>query len=125
MLEVTLRNGIHAAVRRKKNIPDWYNHISLPQDSERHLASAKSSAAQDIGVTRPITPDDIVCRLPFGFWVYMLDARYRNTAATSLFIWDRHTFAGVFPNGTKGIKEVFTELKLIHAQRKSKATIRL
>lgn len=117
LLEVTLRNGIHAAIRRKKNIPDWYNHIWLTPESRRHLAAAQSSATQDVGSIRPVTPDDIICRLPFGFWVYMLDAPYRNTNTTSLYLWDQHTFSSVFPSGTKGIKAVFSELKIINALR--------
>lgn len=117
LLEVTLRNGIHAAIGRKKRHADWYNQIFLTTASLKHLATAKASAAQEIGAKRPITPDDIVCRLPFGFWVYMLDAKYRNTNTASLYLWDKHTFSTVFPNGTKGIKAVFSELKIINALR--------
>ncbi len=117
LLEVTLRNGIHTAVKKKRRQADWYNHIALPKQSQNHLAFAQSSAMADLLGIRVPTTDDIICRLPFGFWVYMLDAQYRNTAP-STHIWDRHTHANVFPNaGGNGTKAIFARLKLINTLR--------
>jgi hypothetical protein len=117
MLEVTLRNGIHSAVKNKRGQADWYNHITLSKQSKNHLALAQSSANSDLVGIRVPTTDDIICRLPFGFWVYMLDAPYRNTAP-SMHIWDRHTHASVFPNaGGNGTKAIFARLKLINSLR--------
>lgn len=117
MLEVALRNGIHTAVKNKRRQVDWYNHIALSKQSQNHLVLAKTSALADLVGIRVPTTDDIICRLPFGFWVYMLDAQYRSTAP-STHIWDRHTYASVFPNsGGNGVKAVFARLRLINTLR--------
>ncbi len=117
MLEVTLRNGIHTAVKNKRRRADWYDHIALPQQSQSHLALAQASAKADLAGIRAPTTDDIICRLPFGFWVYMLDAQYRSTTPTT-HIWDRHTYASVFPNAKgNGAKAIFARLRLINTLR--------
>ncbi len=117
LLEVTLRNGIHTAVKMKRNQADWYNHILLSPQSKNHLGAAQASAKMELSGIRVPTTDDIICRLPFGFWVYMLDAQYRSTAPLT-HIWDRDTFANVFPNsGGNGAKAVFARLKIVNTLR--------
>ncbi|WP_426212293.1 hypothetical protein [Massilia sp. TWP1-3-3] len=117
MLEVTLRNGIHAAARAKRRQIDWYAHIALTPESQRHLAAAQTSATRDLQNIRIPTTDDIICRLPFGFWVYMLSQTYRDTKpATNL--WNQFNQKTLFPHAHgMTMKAIFSRLEIVNNLR--------
>lgn len=101
MVEVALRNRINAAIC--ESFPaTWYDTLPYSQGGRESVAAAKAGAARDV-VNRALVPDDVVCRLTFGFWVNMLDPHYRNAATKSRFIWNQHRFRTAFPGSGPGL----------------------
>ncbi len=74
MLEVAMRNGIHAALTAHFGQADWYDRPSLLLTRERDdVAKAKRGIA---AAGHPIIPPRVMAALNFGFWTSILDQAY-------------------------------------------------
>lgn len=102
LIEITLRNKINHHVTQKLNRATWYDLLPTTKTSQDMVSEAKRLAAAEVS-GRPVNSDDVVCRLMFGFWAYMLDTQYRNTADPQRFIWSQHDFKKVFDGAPAGI----------------------
>ena len=69
-LEITLRNALHDQLRTHVGCVDWWRVAQLSNDGARKVAAAMRKLAQR-GV-RPISANDVVAELSFGFWVSLL-----------------------------------------------------
>ncbi len=102
LIEIVLRNKIHQHASQALKRDDWYDILPATKVSQDMVVEAKRLAATEVN-GRQITPDDVVCRLMFGFWAYMLDTPYRNTKDSQRFIWSQHEFKRVFDGAPAGI----------------------
>ncbi|WP_211480379.1 hypothetical protein, partial [Escherichia coli] len=64
-----LRNAINNTIKANHG-PAWYDSIPQTKKSQDLVLNAKQKALDECGVR--YTDDDVICRLTFGFWVYML-----------------------------------------------------
>lgn len=110
LIELALRNITNTALIKKTGKNNWYDTIPIHPVSINHVIDAKSRAARDLQGKRIPLPDDIVSRLPFGFWISIYDEPYRDQTKPN-FIWDPKTRASAFPN----IPHSLT-FKLLHAR---------
>ncbi|MFC3468332.1 hypothetical protein ACFOHT_00150 [Massilia oculi] len=118
LLEIALRNKMYKEIAKQTKNQFWYNAVPYSKDSKRQVTLAKSEALKD-GKT---SPDDIICRLMFGFWVYMTDKPYRPSftpkagepAGTNLWQFIK---GDVFPGATASMNHIFDELKAINKMR--------
>lgn len=112
LLELSLRNKMYSAIHRRTGKVDWYKTIPVSQDSKRQVNHALVEVRKLRG---GYSHDDVVCRLMFGFWVYMLDKPYRPSGAQNLWQFIK---ADVFPGaGSQSIPAIFDELKAINGIR--------
>ena len=102
LIEITLRNKINHHVTQKLGRANWYDLLPATRISQDMVTEAKRLAAVEV-TTRPVSSDDVVCRLMFGFWAYMLDTPYRNSADQQRYIWSQHDFKKVFDGAPPGI----------------------
>lgn len=111
MIEVALRNSIDNTIRISRG-DYWYNDVPVSEKSQSLVELAKKRSP--ISGSR----DDVICRLPLGFWVYLLDAPYRDTAHSS-YIWSPENKELSFSNATNvfgsklSTKAIFLELREI------------
>lgn len=118
LLELLLRNQTNFAIKNKIGSANWYDTLPVSQQSREAVTKATALARREV-VSRAILPDEIICRLMFGFWAYMYDAPYRDAAAGSRFIWDPHTLSRAFPYKPVGlsIATLFSRLKDVNDLR--------
>lgn len=113
LIEVSMRNAIDTELVKKFG-NDWYSRIPQSQVSKQLVTNAKSK------LPNQSDRNDVICRLTLGFWVYMLDAEYRNTQS-SCYIWSPDAQDKVFPNAynilsptTKmSVKAIFDNLQKV------------
>ena len=76
VLEVSLRNAMHQALKHKYGRADWWEAAkSLTPLDRSEIEKARSS----IKVKRhTATPDKIISDLSFGFWVSLLNTRHEQ-----------------------------------------------
>lgn len=116
IIEVSLRNAICAAKRRHeetlieqrapaadwpalKSIIDdqWFVTVMTERnnrDSWRAVEAAKSQLRKD---GKPLTTENLIAKLTFGFWVSMVNRDYSDGRASYLHLWP-HLVPEVFPN---------------------------
>lgn len=111
LIEIVLRNKINQHASQALKRDDWYDLLPATKTSQDMVIEAKRLAGAEV-TGRPITHDDIVCRLMFGFWAYMLDTPYRNTADAQRFIWSQHDFKRVFDGAPAGVTIGIVMLRL-------------
>ena len=74
ILEISLRNALHAQLQIRYGRADWWNVAPL---ESRHLAKVRSAEAE---VRRRkgtnMSADDIIAELSFGLWVSLLSRTY-------------------------------------------------
>jgi len=93
----------------------WYNHIPQGQASQAQVRKAIEKANREIR-GRGANHNDVVARLTFGFWVYLLNTPHRITG-TSHQLWPFITDK-VFPNRDgKGIPALFNDLNTLNKLR--------
>lgn len=102
LIEIALRNKIHQHISQKLRRQNWYDTLPVTIKSQAMVVEAKRLAREEI-TTRPVNHDDIVSRLTFGFWAYMLDKPYRNTADPNRLVWTDRDFLTVFSGKPRGI----------------------
>lgn len=126
LVEITLRNNVNDGIKellinRGATINQsnrWYNTVPVTTTSKSQVAQAKQKAACEVR-GRGHNHHDVVARLTFGFWVYLLHSPHRLTGAANRdhqlwpFLNDR-----VFPNrGGKGIPALFNDLNTLNKLR--------
>ena len=85
IIEVVLRNRFHTTLSLHQNnlqpigrndSNDWYNHITLPSKSAVKIRNETHLRRRGGMVERnpPPSPNDVVSRMTFGFWLKLLDA---------------------------------------------------
>lgn len=116
IIEVSLRNAICAAKRRheetlieqsapaadwtalKNRIDDqWFVTVMTERnnrDSWRAVEAAKSQLRKD---GKPLTTENLIAKLTFGFWVSLVNRDYSGGRASYLHLWP-HLIPEVFPN---------------------------
>ncbi|MEU8192862.1 hypothetical protein AB0C10_03655 [Microbispora amethystogenes] len=75
-LEICLRNAFHHALTTRFGRPDWWEAAPLTPHGGRQVRKAADQAVANLGRRRPVTPDDVVTELTFGFWVSLISRRY-------------------------------------------------
>jgi hypothetical protein len=74
ILEISLRNALHAQLQARYGRADWWNAAPL---APRHLARVRSA---EVEVRRRkgarMCTDDVIAELSFGFWVSLLSRSY-------------------------------------------------
>ncbi|RFU36488.1 hypothetical protein DZF91_37790 [Actinomadura logoneensis] len=73
-LEVSLRNSLHDRLREHHGRDDWWRVAPLLPESRLKVDDARRKARRKVtrDHNRPVTPDDVVAELTFGFWVELL-----------------------------------------------------
>ncbi|MFF5255015.1 hypothetical protein ACFY4K_23650 [Streptomyces leeuwenhoekii] len=83
-VEVAVRNALHDCLVRTYGRQDWWHPAPLDERGKRLVEEASRKclrneaqrARKRKGPARPVTVDDIVTELNFGFWATLLVARY-------------------------------------------------
>jgi len=97
ILEVSLRNTIHASLTEHFQRPDWWEALrSLPQAS--YLMMQVDSARKKVHAKKHTIPS-IVAELNFGFWCSLFESKYE------ILLW-------------KPLRLIFTGIEKKHRQRK-------
>jgi hypothetical protein len=76
VLEISLRNALHARLSVLAGREDWWNSITLHTLERRKIDAAVRSVAREKGSRA--TPGHVVAELTFGFWVALLANRYHQ-----------------------------------------------
>ena len=76
VLEISLRNALHARMSVLAGREDWWNSISLHTLERRKIDAAVRSVAREKGSRA--TPGHVIAELTFGFWVALLANRYHQ-----------------------------------------------
>ncbi|MBC0856456.1 Abi family protein [Pantoea stewartii] len=116
IIEVSLRNAICAAKRQheeklieqsmpaaswpalKGRIDDqWFVTVMTEQNNPDSWRAVKSAKNQLIKDGKPLTTENLISKLTFGFWVSMVNREYSAGRATFLNLWP-HLIPEVFPN---------------------------
>lgn len=98
LLEVTLRNSIHSVATEHFEDDEWYKRIPISAESKKQVDFAEQQCLEDVGVK--YTCNDLVSRLPFGFWVHMLHKSYNNPRDKDHNLWQTK-LDKCFPNARK------------------------
>jgi len=76
VLEVSLRNAMHKALKLKYGRADWWVAVeSFTALDRSEIEKARSSSKLK---RRTATPDKIISDLSFGFWVSLLNTRHEQ-----------------------------------------------
>jgi hypothetical protein len=89
-LELALRNALHTALARHHGRPDWWTVAPLNERGHKIVDEARRSCERR---SRRVTPDDMVAKLTFGFWVSLLASGY-----------DRHFWVPVLNSAFPGYR---------------------
>lgn len=81
IIEVTLRNGMHAGFSTAQaGLPNhhhvhWYEHVKLQSKSEKKVKEITHRWIKGNQIARfpPTSPNDVIASLTFGFWKHLLD----------------------------------------------------
>lgn len=95
LLEVTLRNSIHQCAAAQFEDDEWFKSIPTSKQSKNQVEQAEQQCLDEVGVR--YATDDLVSRLPFGFWVHMLSREYNNPRDKEHNLW-QFKFNECFPN---------------------------
>jgi hypothetical protein len=106
LLEVTLRNSIHKVSSDKFDDNEWFKSIPLNELSRKQVELAEQQCLDEVGYK--YSTDDLVSRLPFGFWVHMLSKVYNNPRDQARNLW-QFKLHDCFPNA----KECNTSLNTL------------
>ena len=126
LVELTLRNNINNAIKEhlsnngatRKQSNRWYNSVPKTAPSKKQVDTAKEKANREVN-GRGANHNDVIARLTFGFWVYLLDKPHRNNNAGNVShqLWPFLT-EKVFPNRAgKGIPRLFNDLNNLNKLR--------
>jgi hypothetical protein len=126
LVELTLRNNINTAIREhlrtkgatENQINRWYNSVPKTKESKAQVVSAKIKAEREIK-GRGANHNDVIARLTFGFWVYLLDKPHRLNGPDNADhqLWP-YLDKKVFPNkGNNGIPSTFSKLNDLNKLR--------
>ncbi|GAA4028799.1 Abi family protein [Allokutzneria multivorans] len=108
-VEVLVRNTVHAALQDWSGRADWYVPLAglLTEKARKDVITARERLVRNGHVD---TPGRVVTELSFGFWRYLLAARYERT------LW-LPCLRGAFPHLTGMRKDVHDKLAGLHELR--------
>lgn len=75
LLEVTLRNALHAALSQHTGQADWYSTFPL---EPREAATVQDAVNTLQRKGKPVVPGGVVAEMSFGFWCSLFDVRYEH-----------------------------------------------
>lgn len=107
MIEVALRNAINNSLIETHG-DAWFDSILSSDISKALVTKAKKDCLT-------VSNDNVICRLTLGFWVYMLDVPYRDTANKISYIWSPERRDKCFSDAKNpwganlGVKALFDE----------------
>lgn len=111
--EVVLRNALHLQLtlwhRREGLSGHWFDDPRRLLDP-RGTADVEEARRRIGRLRRPFTPGRIVSELSFGFWRYLLSARYEQSLWTPAL---RHAFPHLRPQRRRDIAERVERLHLV------------
>lgn len=113
LIEISMRNAIDVELVKRFGL-DWYSTVPQSETSKSLVVNAKSKSPKNSD------RNDIISRLTLGFWIYMLDAEYRDTAS-KYYIWTPDVRDKVFPNACTifneknkmSVKAIFEEMQKV------------
>jgi hypothetical protein len=73
-VEIALRNGLHNSLTHHIGTPAWYDLNGILDPAQQNSIEFVKQRIQSYG--DPVTPDRIVSKLMFGFWVVILSRNY-------------------------------------------------
>ncbi|GHG07746.1 hypothetical protein [Thalassotalea marina] len=117
LLEVTLRNSIHKAASERFDDDEWFRSIPTSEQSKIQVEFAEEQCLDEVGVK--YSTDDLVSRLPFGFWVHMLSRSYNNPRDKECNLW-QFKFNDCFPNAKEhkvSLNTIFQKLGILNRFR--------
>ncbi|MFJ4155758.1 Abi family protein [Pseudomonas sp. NPDC089752] len=76
VLEISLRNSMHQALRLKYGRADWWEDATSFTAADRSEIEKARNAIK--AKRHVVTPDKIVSDLSFGFWVSLLNTRHEH-----------------------------------------------
>ncbi|GAA2391237.1 Abi family protein [Nonomuraea africana] len=74
-VEVGLRNAVHHRLQEQLGRVDWWSTLTLHHAGADMIATVEDKLDR---FTTSWTPDDVVARLPFGFWVALFGPAYEH-----------------------------------------------
>lgn len=95
LLEVTLRNAIHNSATIQFKDDEWFKSIPVSEQSKKQVSFAEQQCLEEVGAR--YSSNDLVSRLPFGFWVHMLSKNYNNPRVKESNLW-QFKLNECFPN---------------------------
>ncbi|SDM98152.1 Abi family protein [Allokutzneria albata] len=108
-VEVLVRNAMHSALADRSGRADWYVPLAplLTEKAQNDIATARDRVVRNGYVE---TPGRVVTELSFGFWRYLLAARYERT------LW-LPCLRGAFPHLSGMRKDVHDKVAGLHELR--------
>ncbi|MBI9113774.1 Abi family protein [Sanguibacter suaedae] len=78
ILEVVVRNSMHAALAEFAGREDWWEDSRVPLDRWHldQVRKARDKVARTRHATSAVSPNDVVAATDFGFWTSLLQSRY-------------------------------------------------
>ncbi len=78
-LELALRNALHRQLVEKFGRSDWWEVAPLEDHHYALVGKAADKVRRQLRQRRPVTPDDLVAELSFGFWVWLVGKEYHRS----------------------------------------------
>lgn len=111
--EVVLRNALHQSLTTwhaaRHRTGHWYDDSDDVLEPRRREDIAEARW-RILRLRRPVTPGRVVSELSFGFWRYLLTARYEQTLWTPAL---RHAFPGLRPQRRRDVADRVARLHLV------------
>lgn len=122
ILEICLRNSLSTVLSNRfdetaANLgkDKWYEILPISEKSRDAVRDAKKNASDK--TKGNYTDGDVVSRLTFGFWVYLLEPVHNNNRQNPYHFW-QYEIDNVFPGrGDRKIANIFDKLKQINTKR--------
>lgn len=90
VLEIALRNGIHAALTSKYGRTDWWEAWTGDPAFKWQLGQIAEAKAKLVRRHEAQTPDKIIAELTFAFWSSLFNAAFHITLWSSLYLLFKH-----------------------------------
>jgi hypothetical protein len=117
-LEIVVRNAMHESLSSWSvtayGRPDWYADRDgiFSDQTARDIRAARRRARSSASSGRAESPGRVVAELPFGFWRYLLSARYERTLWLPCL---RDAFPGIRGQGMR--RDVHDSMRDLHLLR--------
>jgi hypothetical protein len=101
VLEIALRNSIHAALAKRYGTEEWFDSSDYLEFRQQHAILDAKIAITSVGKDVAITAGRVIAQLNFGFWTTIMSRKYFTT------FWEPDNFAlldSVFPHVPRGAR---------------------